>query len=78
MKIYFELEKDELNEPTPPLAITVAKALIEISMDRIRDFGGDELGPTDWLDEIAEHLHAHARTMRAHDARRYRRLRNND
>lgn len=49
MKIYFDLGQDELNEPTPPMAITVAKALIEISMDRISDFGGDDFSPTDWL-----------------------------
>lgn len=75
MKIYFELGKDELNEPNPPLAITVAKALIEISLDSASNFGKDDLGQSEWLDEIGEHLHAYTRTTRGHIVRERRRLR---
>ena len=77
MKIYFDYQTNE-QPGHPPLAIDVAKALIEISLDSANYFGGDEMGPSDWLDEIGEHLHAHVRTMRAHNIRRYRRLKNGD
>lgn len=72
MKIYFDYGTDE-QPGHPPLAIDVAKALIEISMDRISDFGGDDFGPTDWLNEIADHLQAHTRAVRGHIVRKNRR-----
>lgn len=76
MDLYFTYGDNEYPISNPPLAIDVAKALIVISQDNSNNFGGDVYGPTDWLEEISDHLRAHARTMRMHIAREERNRKN--